>query len=279
MLLTLISLISVAAAAVICYFTVGFDGFSWLWAAPLSFVGSYLVCLLLVFLFLYILSKTIDQSVPQEEDSPFMRWVARMVCPAVFPLLHCRVRTKGLEKLPKDGRFLLVCNHLGILDPILLMAKMPDAQLAFISKQENADMFIIGSLMHRILTQKINRDNDREALRTIINCIKIVQADKASIAVFPEGYTSRDHHLHKFRNGVFKIAQRARVPIVVCTVTGTQNAFHNAGRGRRTDVTLHLVEVIPAEELEGVTTTVIGDRIHALMTADLAPYYGPAEEE
>ena len=279
MLLTLISLICAAAAALICNFTVGFSSLAWLWAAPLSFVGCYILCLGGVFLFLWLLSRSIDTSVPQQEDSRFMRWVARMVCPAVFPLLHCRVRTKGLEKLPKDGRFVLVCNPLGILDPILLMAKFPDAQLAFISKQENEDMFIIGRLMHRIMTQKINRDNDREALRTIINCVKLVQADKVSIAVFPEGYTSRDHHLHKFRNGVFKIAQRAKVPIVVCTITGTQAAFHNAGKGKRTDVTLHLVEVIPAGELEGVTTTVIGDRVHDIMTRDLVPYYGPAEEE
>ncbi len=279
MLLTLISLLSVAAAVVICYFSGSFEALGWLWVLPLSFVGIYLACLIVVFLFLLVLSKTIDTSVPQEEDSKFVRWVAKMVCPAVFPLLHCRVRTSGLDKLPRDGRFLLVCNHLGLLDPILLLAKFPNAQLAFISKQENEDMFIIGKLMHRIMAQKINRNNDREALRTIINCVKIIEADKVSVAVFPEGYTSRDHHLHKFRNGVFKIAQRAEVPIVVCTVTGTQDAFRNAGRGKRTDITLHLVEVIPAEELQGVTTTVIGDRVHALMAADLGEEYGPSEEE
>lgn len=279
MLLKAISLLSLAAAAVICYFTAAFGSLSWLWILPLSFVGVYLGCLLFVFLFLIVLSWTVNTKVPQTEDSKFVRWVAKMVCPAVFPLLHCRVRTQGLEKLPKDGRFLLVCNHLGYLDVILLLAKFPNAQLAFISKQENENMFIIGKLMHRILTQKINRDNDREALRTIINCIKLIEDDKASVAVFPEGYTSMDAKLHKFRNGVFKIAQRANVPIVVCTLTGTEKAFRNAGRGKRTDVTLHLVDVIPAQELQGVTTAVIGDRVHTMMTEDLPSEYVPELEE
>ncbi len=279
MLLKVISLLSLVAAAVICCFTAAFSSLAWLWILPVSFLGAYLVCLIFVFLFLLVLSWTIDTSVPQTEDSKFVRWVAKLFCPAVFPLLHSRVHYQGLEKLPTDGRFMLVCNHLGYLDVILLLAAFPEAQLAFISKQENEDMFIIGKLMHRIMTQKINRENDREALRTIINCIKIIDADKASIAVFPEGYTSMDAKLHKFRNGVFKIAQRANVPIVVCTLTGTEKVFPNCIRGKRTDVTLHLVDVIPAEELQGVTTAVIGDRVHHLMAEDLGPEYAPELED
>ena len=88
-----------------------------------------------------------------------------------------------------------------------------------------------------------------------------------------------DAHLHKFRNGVFKIAQRAEVPIVVCTLTGTEKAFYNVLRLRRTPVTLHLLEVIPAEDLKGHTTADIGDRVHALMAADLGLSYGPESEE
>lgn len=279
MLLKVISLLSLTAAAVICYFTAAFGSFAWLWILPLYFFGVYFGCLIFVFLFLLVLSWTIDTSVPQEQDSKFVRWVAKLICPAIFSLLHCHVRTQGLEKLPKDSRFLLVCNHLGYLDVILLLAKFPQGQLAFISKQENENMFIIGKLMHRILTQKINRENDREALRTIINCIRIIDSDKASIAVFPEGYTSMDARLHKFRNGVFKIAQRANVPIVVCTLTGTEKVFRNCLRGKRTDVTLHLLDVIPAAELQGVTTAVIGDRVHAMMAEDLGPEYGPEPEE
>ncbi len=279
MLLKVISLLSLAAAAVICYFTAAFGSLAWLWILPLSVVGVFLGCLVFVFLFLLVLSWTINPKVPQEEDSKFVRWISKLVCPAVFPLLRTKISTCGLEKLPADGRFLLVCNHLGYLDVILLLAAFPNAQLAFISKQENENMLIIGRLMHRILTQKINRENDREALRTIISCIKLIESDKASIAVFPEGYTSLDGKLQKFRNGVFKIAQRADVPIVVCTLTGTEKVFPNFLRCKRTHVTLHLVDVIPAAELQGVTTAVIGDRVHAMMADDLGPEYAPKLEE
>ena len=91
------------------------------------------------------------------------------------------------------------------------------------------------------------------------------------MAVFPEGYTSRDKLLHKFRSGVFKIAQKAGVPIVVCTLQNTQHIFRNALHLRHTDVELHLLDVIPAEQLKGVTAVEIGERVHAMMAADLGP--------
>ena len=138
-------------------------------------------------------------------------------------------------------------------------------------------MFVVGKLMHKILCQMINRENDREALKTILKCIKIIKEDKASICVFPEGYTSLDGKLHRFRSGVFKIAQKANVPIVVCTIQNTQNVFHNISHLRPTKVRFHLVAVIPPEELKGVTAVEVGERVHTLMAEDLGPELVAAE--
>ena len=131
-------------------------------------------------------------------------------------------------------------------------------------------MPIIGILMRRILCQFVNRENDREALKTILKCISILKEDLSNVAVFPEGRKSTDRYLlHHFRPGVFKIAQKANVPIVVCTLNGSQNILPNAKRLRRTRIQLHLLEVIPAQELKGVTTVDIAARVHAIMAADL----------
>ena len=134
-------------------------------------------------------------------------------------------------------------------------------------------MFIVGKIMHKILCQTLDRDNDREALKTIVNCIRIIKEDKASIAVFPEGYTSKDCKLRHFRPGVFKIAQKTGVPIVVCTVQNTRQILKNAPKLRPTDVQLHLLAVIPPEELAGKTTVEISDRVHAIMAEDLGPEF------
>ena len=273
-------LVFAAIAAVgICFLAGGFESLAWLWLLPVGFLGGFLIAFLLMFLFIYILVSRVDTSVPQEHDDPFFRKVTYLYAEAILPLLRMKVHTRGLEKTPKEGRFLLVCNHLFELDPVVLYAYFQQSQLAFISKRENNDMFIIGKLMHRLMAQLINRENDREALKTILKCVQLLQEDEVSVAVFPEGYISKNHHLMHFRSGALKIATKAKVPIVVCTIQGTDKVLGNIKRLRSTPIELHLLDVITPEEMRGRTTTDIGEQIYRMMAADLGPDYAPLDAE
>lgn len=273
-------LVFAAIAAVgICFLAGGFESLAWLWLLPVGFLGGFLTAFLLMFLFIYILVSRVDTSVPQEHDDPFFRKVTYLYAEAILPLLRMKVHTCGLEKTPREGRFLLVCNHLFELDPVVLYAYFQQSQLAFISKRENNDMFIIGKLMHRLMAQLINRENDREALKTILKCVQLLQEDEVSIAVFPEGYISKNHHLMHFRSGALKIATKAKVPIVVCTIQGTDKVLGNIKRLRSTPIELHLLDVITPEEMRGRTTTDIGEQIYRMMAADLGPDYAPLDAE
>jgi len=272
MLLVWMLLLSLAASAIICTVADVFLKMSWLWIFPLCAFLVFLLLAALGFGFLLILCKGVDQSVPQEDDDPLYRKVTNLYIQSVLPVLRIHVKAQGVEKVPTDGRFLLVCNHCSLFDPIALLRALPKSQLAFVSKQENSTMFVIGPMMHKLLCQLINRENDREALKTILHCIQIVKEDKASVAVFPEGgILSEDGKLHHFRPGVFKIAQKANVPIVVCTLKNTLNVIPNLLRWKRSDVLMSVLEVIPAEELKGVTTVDIAQRCYKLMAEDLGP--------
>ena len=279
MLMIIMLVFASLAALGICLLTGGFESLSWLWILPVGFLGGFFLALLLAFLFIYILVSRVDTTVPQEHDDPFYRKVAYLYAEAVLPLLRMKVRTRGLEKVPKEGRFLLVCNHLFELDPVVLYAYFQQSQLAFISKRENNDMFIIGKLMHRLMAQLINRENDREALKTILKCVQLIQEDEVSIAVFPEGYISKNHHLMHFRSGALKIATKAKVPIVVCTIQGTDKVVNNILHLRSTPIELHLLDVITPAEMQGRTTTDIGEQIYRMMAADLGPDYAPLDAE
>ena len=279
MLLGGITAAAVLASLVICTAAGGFAALQWLWILPVSFLGCWIVLAGLGFLTIFLILQRVDTTVPREEDSPFYRRLGILVADAVTTLLQMRIHTRGMEQLPKEGRYVLVCNHLDILDPVVLLHSFPKSQLAFISKKENKTMFMVGKLMHALMCQLIDRENDREALKTILKCIRILKEDKASIAVFPEGYISLESKLHHFRPGVFKIAQKAGVPIVVCTLTNTTKIFHNAARLRKTDVQLHLVGVVPGEALKGVTTVEISNRVYDMMARDLGPELVLEEEE
>ena len=278
MLLGSIGVLSLAAAVLVCCFGGG-EGLALLWIGPLSFAASFLALGLLAFAFLWLVTAFVKLDVPQERDSKFYRRLTYLYVDAICTILRMRLHTQGLEKTPTGGRFLLVWSHLCDLDPVVLLGWFKKSQLAFISKWENSSMFIVGKLMHKLMCQLINRENDREALKTILRCIQLLKEDQVSVAVFPEGYTSRDGKLHKFRPGVFKIAMKAQVPIVVCTVTNTNRVFHNILRLKPTDVTLHLVDVIPPEALKGRTAVDVSDQVYNMMLADLGPEFALEEAE
>ena len=213
----------------------------------------------------------VDMEKEQTEDSAFYRWMVKLTAPAAIKLFGVRVHTQGFEQQIPEGRFMLVSNHISDLDPAFLLNAFPDKQLAFIAKREVQQMFVIGPILKKLQGQFVNRENDREALKTIIKCIQIIKEDRGSVAVFPEGYIKPDRKLHPFRSGVFKIAQKANVPIVVCTLQGTHTIFGNATKLRPSDVHVHLLGVIPVAELENVTAVDISHRIHKMMADDLGP--------
>lgn len=245
------------------------------WLIPVYFVGFFAALFLLTVLFCVAVCATVDLKKPVEKENSFYRAVMMPYVELLINLFMVKLETKGLEKTPREGRFLLVCNHQHLADPGILLHCFPKSQLTFISKKENRKLPIINKFMHAIRCQFIDRDNDRKALRGIVECIRMIRADEVSVGVFPEGYTSRDGKLHHFRPGVFKIAQKTGAPIVVCTINGTAPLFHNVIRLKRTPVALHLVDVIPPEDLVGKTTVEIAERVYDRMIADLGEDFRP----
>lgn len=249
-----------------------------LWTVPLMFIGCWLGLFLLAFLFLCLVCALVDLDKPQEHDSKFYRSVVYLYVEALISIARIHVETEGLEKTPKEGRFLLVCNHQNEADPGILLHYFKKSQLAFISKKENKTMFVVGKMMHKTMCQLVNRENDREALKTIIRCIQLIKENEVSIGAFPEGGIKEKDKLNPFRSGMFKIAQKANVPIVVCTLKDTSEVIHNFLHLKPSYVRLHLVDVIPADALKGKTTVEIADQVYTMMLADLGSEYALTEE-
>lgn len=269
MLLGILIALSLLSAVGICFAVGAFASFGWLLWLPLSALGVFLALAALAFGFLCVMALAVDLKKPQLHDSKFYRAMAHLYIDAVLLVCRIRIHTTGMEKVPKDGRFLLVCNHLHDSDPIVLLTAFRHSQMAFVSKYENYSMPFVGKFMHKLMCQPINRENDREALKTILECIRLLKEDEVSIAVFPEGYIHDDHLFYPFRPGVFKIAQRTKVPIVVCTVHNTVPVFYNMAHLKPSDVDLHVLTVIQPQEYEGITTVELANRIHDMMAEDI----------
>ena len=265
-LLALSAVFSAAVSAACNWFA----GWAVLWQLPLLFIGCFLGLVLLFLLVLVVSCLFVDPKKLVEKPSPYFRFLLNQFSRLAFDLGGVRVHVTGLDKVPRKGRFLLISNHLFAFDPIVFYYAMPWAELAFISKTENFSLYIVAQVMRKILCLPLDRNNDREALKAILKAIQFIKEDKASIAVFPEGGTRKSGLLQPFRNGAFKIAQKANVPIVVCALSNTKAILKNMFR-RRTDVHLDVLDVIPAETVASLKTTVeIGDYAHKILSEGLA---------
>lgn len=206
---------------------------------------------------------------PNKDYKTHSRFYRRFLNSATaIGLWICRVKihTTGREKLPQ-GRALYVCNHRSNFDPLVSCLAFKEKDLAFISKPENFRIPVFGRLIRKCCFLPIDRQNPRNAIKTVQKAAKLIAQDQVSIAVYPEGTQSKTGELLPFHNGVLKIAQKANAPIVVLSIYGTENIYKNFPL-RRTYVYLDVLAILEANTLPKHTDA-IGDRIRALMENSL----------
>lgn len=169
----------------------GFASLAAVWQVPVFFLGSFLALVVLFLLVVLVSCLFVDPKKLLEKPSGYFRFLLNEFCRIALALGGVHVNVTGLEKVPRKGRFLLVSNHRFAFDPIVFYAVMPWAELAFLSKKENFSIFIVAQVMREVLCLPVDRNNDRESLKSILKAIQFIKDDKASIAVFPEGGTNK----------------------------------------------------------------------------------------
>lgn len=219
------------------------------------------------FLLIIISSFFVDMNKEYERDSKYFRWLLNSSTAVAVKLIRIHIKVTGKEKLPK-GRFLLVCNHRSKFDPILSWHIFAKENLSFISKPENFKVPFYGRIIHRCCFMPIDRENPRNAIKTVKRAAKLINDDVASVAVYPEGTRNYGEGLLPFHNAMFKIAQKANVPVVVMTVKGTYQIQKNFPL-HKSIVNMDILDVIPAETVKSLKTNELGDMAAELMNKNL----------
>lgn len=216
----------------------------------------------LYILFLAACSLAVNPKKEYEEHSSFYRALLNGVTVIALWIMRVRVHVSGVQKLPADTRVLFVSNHRSNFDPIVTWHALKKWNIAFISKAGNFKIPIFGRLIRRCCFMVIDRENPRNAIKTIQKAARIIDKGEASVGVYPEGTRNRtlEQELLPFHNGVFKVAQKAGAPIAVLTVCGTEKIHKNYPL-RASHVYVDVVDVIPAERAAQMRTEVIGQEV------------------
>ena len=224
--------------------------------AFLGFVSFLLAFLLAHVLYLAVIALLCRGTDLTQDGAKRNRYAA--ICCKTVPELLClyaglRPVLTGVDKLPRGERFLFVCNHRSLFDPVMVMNYLADYEISFISKPSNLQLPLIGTIGRAAGFLAIDRENDRAALKTILQAADYMKRDICSIGIYPEGTRSRTLKLLPFHHGSFKTAQRAKVPLVIACVHGTekmkQGFFLHPHKAY-----LEILEVIPAQQVAAMST-------------------------
>ena len=268
----MLKIYAIVAAVITLLLDIPFEifrqSYSW-WLVPVILVACYVTLIILHIAFLALNIAIVNLNKPAK-DSNFFRLAVKGFLKIALSVLRVKVHSTGLEKVPQDERFLLVCNHIHDLDPAIIYHQLPDAQIAFIAKKEVRDLFpFIYKALHKLSGLPIDRENNREAVKTIVNASRLIKDGTNSVAIFPEGYVSKSGKLQPIRNGALKIATKTHCKIVVCTLWGTKDIPKNLLR-RKTDIYFDVIEVI--DTADNAHTVELGDKVHALMAESIQKY-------
>lgn len=224
-------------------------------------LGVLVALFLLYVLFLCICSLWIDPKREYENHSRFYRALLNGATAMAMKVMRIRIHISGTQKIPQDKRNLLfVSNHRSNFDPIITWHAFKKQQIAFVSKASNFKIPIFGRLIRKCCFMAIDRENPRNAIKTIHKAGERLRKGEVSIGIYPEGTRSKTCDLLPFHNGVFKIAQKANAPIVVLFISGTEQ-IHKNYPFHHTDVYVDVLEVMDEEKVRQTKTDVLGDHI------------------
>ena len=225
----------------------------------IGFFGVYV----LGFVFL---SLFVDKNKTQERPNRFYLALLVETLALYLRLARVELRVRGKKKVPK-GNFLLVSNHLSDHDFMSMLTILRGRSIAFVSKPENFNYPVIGKYLHKGGFLPINRQDAREALNTVRRAGEVMSTMPVSYGVFPEGTRNRQvSGLLPFREGVFMMAKKAEVPIVIVRVTDTDKVKLRAP-WKKTRVYVDFVDVIDAKTVRETRSHELSEMVRVRMEA------------
>jgi len=179
-----------------------------------------------------------------------------------------RVTVHGREKIDPDVTYVMVANHLSLLDILVLFRLF--VHFKWVSKIENFRVPCVGWNMSLNGYIKIRRGQRSSVIQMMRACEAALTAGN-SIMMFPEGTRSLTGRMRAFKTGACALALRTKAPIQPILVRGSGEALPKRGfvlQGRH-PIHITILDPIPPESFVGLTAEELRDRVHTLMAKEL----------
>ena len=198
-----------------------------------------------------------------------LRFVAFMATRFVY-----RFKVRGDEHIPTRGAAILVCNHVSLIDPVLLMAASP-RPIRFIIDHRIFALPVLGWFFkHAGAIPIAPQREDPVTYALAFERARAVLAGGELLGVFPEGAITRDGELGEFEGGVMKLLESNPVPVVPLALQNLWGSYFSRvngsamskpfRRGRFSPVRLVAGDAVGPV---GLTPAVLRQRVAQLLTS------------
>ncbi len=158
--------------------------------------------------------------------------------------------------VPVEGAAILVCNHVSVLDPLLLVASNRRV-VSFLVAQEYYENPLLRPLLEQTYSIPVRRD--RRDVRALLQARRVLEAGRV-LGVFPEGGINRS----ETQKGVAWLVRESGAPVVPAHVGGVHQASSDLQTWLRRQhpllrygVPLHFHPDADAAEVLGATMSAI----------------------
>ena len=234
-----------------------------MWVIRALFALIFAAAVILIDLPLHLITWLIEKASPGS-CTKFRHGYARFAMKGIWLLAGGRATVLGLENIPEDHPVLFVGNHRSIFD-IILAGSLIKYPVGFVAKKELQGTPIT-LIMEEIHCLFLDREDPRQGLKTILTAIDYVKSG-ISMFIFPEGTRCKvEGTFLPFHAGSFKIATKAKVPIVPVTIVGMGDVFEDLyPRLKWAPVVIEFGKPIETADMDRNAQKDLPDKVKALM--------------
>ena len=243
-----------------------------IWIPLVIFVGIFIGIIGLVVLSWIPFALAVNTKEPIKKPSKFYYFLYDMAVDLFVFWSGAKVIINDNGIKLGEGPYFFTVNHRSKFDTMILNVIYKKQKIRFVAKTENFKIPIVGPVIYKSGFLQLKRDDNREALKTVLKAVEYLKNKEFSVGLCPEGTRNQQGRwILPFRSGCFKIPMRANVPIVVTTLDGTEKISKNFPF-KRTKVYLDVLKVIEPSEYASKTATEVGVEVRSMMVENLKKY-------
>jgi 1-acyl-sn-glycerol-3-phosphate acyltransferase len=145
-----------------------------------------------------------------------VRWLMRFWAKSVFMIIGKKLHVSGLEKIEKNGKYILIANHSSLFDIIAITSFFPG--ISWFGHERLLKIPVFSQILKMTDYVPMKRSSIKNT-REMIN--RLIKKSKAhTIAIFPEGTRTLNGKVSYFYRGFIHVLRASEINILPVTLNG-----------------------------------------------------------